>query len=271
MNKLAIFGIIALVIIGGVYFLLSPPSATAALLYIEEGTVQVDTGNGWQQATDEMELSKGAKVKTTQGQATIVFYEGEIMHLEPESEVEITQLTSKKTKVTQTAGETWNKITKISGMAEFTVETPNTVATVRGTEFILTPEELAVIEGAVEYGPTNNPEQMIVNQGKYAKYLEMNEEDMIEELRAKFSQFPQKYTKILQKIRTREIRKHKTILKMAADRDFTEEKIQAKLTEIDQGADEDKAYEQVPSPLKPKAKRTYLLTKEIKRALRAQR
>lgn len=268
MKKMLITIAVILVILGTAYFfLIAPKPATAAVLYIEEGNVQVDTGKGWLAATDEMELGRGNKVKTESGQATIVFYEGEIMHLQPNTEVEITQLTSRKVKVDQ-KGETWNKITKLSGIAEFTIETPNTVATVRGTEFIINNELLGVEEGNVEYGPTNNPRQLMVGSGNYANYLKMQEEQMIEELRAKFGQFPNKYVKILKKVRAREVRKHKTILNMVKERGYSEQQVLAKLEQIDNGTEnEDKMYQQIPGIMKPKAKRTYLLTKEIKRTL----
>lgn len=266
MKKLIIIAVIALLLVGTGYFLLAPASATAAVLYVERGQVEVNSGNGWQTGTDEMELNKGSQVKTGDGEATVVLLEGEVVHLEPNSEIRLDQISGKKIHITQLAGETWNKVTKISGISEFTIETPTTVATVRGTEFTLNSEELDVTEGEVDYGPKEG-EKIKVMGGKRALAKMLREENIPEERLARIRNFPEKYEKILKRVRAREIRKHRQILQMAEKRGLTEEKIRAQLNEIDEGRqDEEKAYEQVPALMKPKAKRTYLLTKEIKRA-----
>ncbi len=265
MKKIIIAVIVILALLGIGYFVLAPKAATAAILYVERGQVEVNTGTGWQTGSDEMELKKGSGVRTADGEATVVLLEGEVMHLEPNSEVKLEQISRKKIKITQLAGETWNKVTKISGISEFIVETPTTVATVRGTEFALNEEELAVTDGEVGYGPKGEPSKIKVRKGKRALAKTMQEEDIAE--LARFKQFPEKYEKILQRVRAREIRKHQQILKMAEKRGYTEEKIRAQLNEVDEDREnEDKLYEQAPLLVKPKAKRAYMLTKEIKRA-----
>src|SRR3990172_6864214 len=125
MKKLVIAAAVILIILGAVYFLaIAPKAATAAILYVERGQVEVNTGTGWQTGNDEMELKKGSGVRTADGEATVVLLEGEVMHLEPNTEVKLEQISGKKIKITQLAGETWNKVTKISGISEFIVETP---------------------------------------------------------------------------------------------------------------------------------------------------
>ncbi len=265
MKKAIIAIVIILLIAGTAYFLLAPKPATAAILYVESGQVEVNTGKGWQQGTDEMELKKGSQVKTGDGEATVVLLEGEIVHLEPNSEIKLDQI-GKKIKITQLAGETWNKITKISGISEFTIETPTTVATVRGTEFALNEEEIDVEEGEVDYGQKKG-EKIKVMGGKRAFAKTLKEENIPEERLARIKNFPEKYEKILKRVRAREIRKHQRILKMAAEKGYTEENIHQRLENFDEGReDEDKAYQEAPTLMKPKAKRTYLLTKEIKKA-----
>ncbi len=268
MKKLAITAIVILVVLTGIYFIfIAPKPATAAILYVESGSVEVDMGKGWQPGADEMELKENAQVRTAEGEATIVFHEGEVMHLEPNSEVKLDEVSSSEIKVTQLAGETWNKVTKISGVSEFTVETPSTVATVRGTEFFITDEQLDVMDGEVDYENKADKKKIKVRQGKHALKNMMQEEDMPPGLMERYKQFPEKYVNILKKIRAREIRKHKGVLKMASNKGFSEEKIKEQLNEVDEGRqDEDKLYQQVPSMMKPRAKRAYLLTKEIKKA-----
>ncbi len=266
MKKLISAALIILLITGGFYFfVVAPKPATAAILYVESGNVEVNTGAGWEPGQDEMELSQGTQVKTTSGEATVVFYEGEIMHLQPNSQVQLDLVSKDKVKVTQLAGETWNKVTKLSGISEYTIETPSTVATVRGTEFMINDEELEVGEGEVDYGPRDKAERHKVQKMK-RMLKTMEEQDMTEEQKARFQEFGGKYVKILQKVRAREIKKHKMLMKAAEGKGYNKEKIQHDLNEIDEGRqDEDKLYQEVPSMMKPRAKRAYMLTKEIKR------
>lgn len=268
MKKLAIGAVVVLVILVGIgYFLLAPPSVTAALLYVESGDVQVNTGSGWQTATDEMELDTGDLVKTGQGEATIIIQEGEVVHLQPNTEIKLDVISGKSIKLTQSAGETWNKITKISGISEFSIETPNTVATVRGTEFMLNDVQLDVADGDVEYEKKADKKKMMVRAKKKALAAMMQEEDMTEADFAKMQKFRGMEVNVLKKIRAREIRKHDAMIKMAEKKGITRAQMEQELIEVDEGRkSEDEFYEQVPAAMKPKAKRIYLLTKEIKRA-----
>ncbi len=268
MKKWVIGVIIAVLVLAGVgYFLLAPPSVSAAILYIESGDVQVNTGSGWQTATDEMELKQGAQIKTATGEATVVLQEGEIVHLQPNTEIKLDSITGRSIKLSQTAGETWNKITKISGISEFSIETPSTVATVRGTEFMLNDVQLDVADGDVEYENKADKKKMHVRAKKKAMADTMQEEDMIDADFAKMQKFAGMEVKVLKKIRAREIKKHGRILKMAEKKGYTEQQMEQTLNEVDEGRQsEDELYDSAPALMKPRAKRTYLLTKEIKRA-----
>jgi hypothetical protein len=268
MNKWVIGVIIAVLVLAGVgYFLLAPPSVSAAILYIESGDVQVNTGKGWQTATDEMELEQGAQVKTAEGEATVVLQEGEIVHLQPNTEIKLDSISGKSIKLTQIAGETWNKITKISGISEFSIETPNTVATVRGTEFMLNNAQLDVVDGDVEYEKKADKKKMHVRAKKKAMADKMQEEDMTDTDFAKMQKFSSMEIKVLKKVRAREIKKHGRMLKMAQKKGYTEQQMEQTLNDMDEGRqNEDELYNQAPALMKPRAKRTYLLTKEIKRA-----
>jgi len=268
MKKLLIISsIILLIIVAIVFFVVAPKPATAAVLYIERGAVEVNEGDGWETAADELELSKGDHVKTGDGEATIVFWEGEIMHLEPNSEVKLDGISKSTVEVSQLAGETWNKITRLSGISEYTIETPTTVATVRGTEFMLNMDEIMVKDGEVEFGPINEPGKMMVKAGMHVM-ADMMQKEASQEDMARIESFPDKYVKILKRVRAREIRKHKTILGMMEERGMSEEELHQQLEEVDAGREsEDKLYQQMPGIMKPKAKRTYMITKEIKSIL----
>jgi len=261
--------IIAVLVLGG-FFLLAPKPATAALLYIEQGNVEINTGDGWIRAADEMELNKGTQVRTFDGKATVVFHEGEVMQLNPDTHVVLESVRSKEIGVTQLAGETWNKVTKISGITDYTVSTPTTVATVRGTEFYLSPFAVQVTEGEVDYWNKNAAHNKVrVRSGNQAFSDPLREEPMTPEQLAQFQENKQRFVTIMQKVRLREIRKHQKLLDMAYKRGFSEEKLMNQLEAIDQGQkNEDELYHQVPILLRSKAQRTYEITKVIKQAIR---
>ncbi|MBI4016627.1 MAG: FecR domain-containing protein [Candidatus Aenigmarchaeota archaeon] len=267
MKKILVGALIVVILLTGVaYYILAPSKVSPAILYIENGAVEVNTGAGWTAGVNEMELPQGASVRTKHdGTATVVLMEGEILSLQPETEVRLDKITSKKLYVTQLAGETWNKITKLSGIKEYKIQTPSTVATVRGTEFFFTDTELDVGEGEVQYGTREDEQRIVVREHKRALKEKFVEEDMPEETIARMKQFPKRYLKILKQVRARELRKHKFIMRQVKNRGVSEEQIEFFMNELDEGRqDEDEIMKKVPSPLQPKAKRTQMLTKEIK-------
>ncbi len=268
MKKWVIGAIVILaILIGTGYFLLAPPSVAAAILYVESGDVQVNTGKGWHPATDEMELKQGNQIKTGEGEATVILQEGEVVHLQPNTEIKLDSISGESIKLSQTVGETWNKVTKISGVSEFTIETPSTVATVRGTEFMLNEEQLDVEDGEVDYELKADKKKIKVRAHKKAMKNLMQEEDMSEEDLSRFKQFSEKYANALKRIRAREIKKNGVFIKMAEKKGITREQMEQDLKDMDEGIkNEDEFYEKVPDAMKPRAKRIYLLTKEIKRA-----
>ncbi len=270
---LIILGVIVLILGIGAYFLLAPAAADKAILYIESGDVQVNIGSGWQAASDEMNLKTGYGVKTLDGEASVVYLEGEVMHLEPQSEIIIDKVSGSKISVTQNAGETWNKVTKLSGIGEFEVKTPNTVATVRGTQFFLNLSHLSVLQGKVGYGTAQNPLQVQLTQMQRAIAGTWQVDEIPEADLARFGTFQSKYVVTLKKVREREIKKHSTILQQAEKKGYSWERIQSELAKIDNDKNpvEDKTYADTPFFLKKKAERTYKLTKEIKKAMYEQR
>ena len=226
-------------IIGFIVSTLFVSATTAAILYVESGTVQVDTGNGWIQAQDEMELKLDYKVKTSAGSsASIALYEGEIVRLSENTEVSISELTKSSVTISQSSGSTWNKITKISGIKDYGVETPTTVATVRGTGFgviILTETNLLVDEGIVNF--VYGSDKADVNAGE--KAVTGNSID-ISALTAEDIAWIDGQTgkdiEVLRKLRLREVYKHSIVveaIKMAAKVD--DAGIKQALIDIDEG------------------------------------
>ena len=260
--------ILIIAIIGFVVSSLFVSATTAAILYVESGTVQVDAGSGWQAAQDEMELKLDYKVKTSAGSsASIALYEGEIIRLSENTEVSISELTKESVKINQSSGSTWNKITKISGIKDYSVETPTTVATVRGTGFgVLIGGEtnLLVGEGIVNF--VYGSDQADVNAGEKAVTgNSIDKSALTAEDLAWIAGQKDKDIEILRKLRLREIYKKQMVveaIKMAAKVD--DEGIKQALTDIDEGKlNEKELIEKSPVQL-PSIDKVMQLTQKIK-------
>ncbi|MFQ5621157.1 MAG: FecR domain-containing protein [Candidatus Nanoarchaeia archaeon] len=129
--------------------LLGCTTTRTAFLHIEAGDILVDYGEGFVQAIDGMDLNVNDIIKTKDTVATIVLYESIFIDLAENTELTILDLTKKHPRVYQT-GSTWTKFSGLLGIESFTVETSDTVSTVRGTEFGVDDEGVEVGEGEVE-------------------------------------------------------------------------------------------------------------------------
>ena len=127
---LIVLAVIIIAIAGFVYTAFGEKTISA-LLNVESGNVQV---NGVA-VQGEKVLSERDTVKTTDGEATVTLYDSVIISLEPNTELTISDLTKSYPKVKQVSGSTWTKFADVVGVKNVDVETPTTVATVRGTEF----------------------------------------------------------------------------------------------------------------------------------------
>ena len=150
-----IFGIIGVIAVIAVIIVLYMAgivgaSPVPAYLSIESGNVQVNTGSGWTTATEGMKLSQDDMVKTGPGsKAVVIFYESAFAELNANTQITIAELEKDAVKINQDSGSTWNKVTKLAGLEDYEVETPTTVATVRGTEFGVN-DVVAVADGNVD-------------------------------------------------------------------------------------------------------------------------
>jgi len=143
--------------------------AKAAILSAVQGDVSVDSGSGYKSAVSGASLLVGYKVKTgPTGKATIAFYDNGLMRLDENTEIEIKSLSSDghnaSVGLEQDSGSTWNRVLSIAGKTNYQVQTPDAVATVRGTAFGLDLTKgfdyLFVSAGNVSFGkkgaaPTN--------------------------------------------------------------------------------------------------------------------
>src|SRR3972149_8177561 len=203
MNKLLVGILITVIIAGaGAYYFLSP-AFPAAVLHVETGTVEVNTGGGWMPAQNKMELRQAVSIRTIDGVATVVILGGEILHLEPNTEIVLDNLRG-AVSLAQKAGETWHKVTRISGISQYRVTTPSTVASVGGTDFFLTNEDIAVVDGNVAYGTFTKPEKVtLARQRSSASSFEA--EPLTADDLAKEQRFLKEYILRLVQLRREEI------------------------------------------------------------------
>ncbi len=136
----------------GVFAILAPSRAFAAesTLTVLSGTVEVSpvSGAGFSASQDGAILSSGATVRTGKdSNAVITFFDGSTVTIEPESElvldqVEGTSAGDVRIALTQKLGRTWHVIShKLGSGSQYTLKTPSTTASVRGTAFEATVTE----------------------------------------------------------------------------------------------------------------------------------
>jgi len=237
---LLIIGIILIVVLAtagiGLFVLFSDTTLPAVLKY-ESGEVYVDNGKGYNQVSSDTNLKLNSKVKTgADGAATLVLFESSITDVEPNTEISIEKLVQESPKLKQTSGTTWNKFTSLSGMESMEIETPSTVATVRGTGYEVSMDGVKVSDGTVEVraeGETytlNEEDAVVKEKGKWQK-RKLTQEEM-EKMKKKL----QKSIETLKQLRLAQIEKHKTLYEKAKQiANFTDEKRDRYFNQVDSG------------------------------------
>ncbi len=142
LGKITKIAIVVIVIILGFLFWAfvlpliteSPP----AVLLVESGSVQV-AQSPLRPASSGVQLKSGDEVVTGQGRASVVFFGSSVVRLEENTSVKLSELNTEKgsrgVKIKQDSGRMWSKVIKLSGFSNYQVETPSSVATLRGTAF----------------------------------------------------------------------------------------------------------------------------------------
>lgn len=138
--------IVGLILIGaGLYFALvnkkvQPLTSiedTSVLLYVEDGDVSYKTEgmDTFQKATTSPTLiSNNTLVYTGLGRASVLFPNNSSVSLDQYTELKVTYA-DKKVTLFQTLGVTYHRVEALVTGATYEVETPGTVASVRGTKF----------------------------------------------------------------------------------------------------------------------------------------
>ncbi len=246
---LIIFGVLLVAgIIGGVliYKSLFGDEIDAAILSVESGEVSADTGRGWQPAQDGMRLSLSDKIKTGEGTAAVTFYESIIVELDSNTEVSIGALKENNVQIKQESGSTWNKFTAISGIDNYAVETPTTVATVRGTEFgvdVGEEEDIIVGEGQVNVESEGNSIMLgQLQKARKAKGAALNLEQLSPEEKLKIAQKARKNIGRLIKLREKMIQRKMPLIRKVMERyGVSESELKNILDKIDSGEIDDAA------------------------------
>jgi hypothetical protein len=224
--------VILLIAVSGIFLMTS--STTVAALNIEEGNVQVDVGKGWVAAMDGMELSREDKVKTLDGKAVLVLYESILIEMDENTEISIEQLSKENTKIRQESGSTWNKFAAIAGIQSFEVETPTTVATVRGTDFWVDMNSVGVAEGLVDVKMAGKKMQVKPNFKATRDGTNVIPFDQKDIQRAIIKK--EKMVQHLQNLRQKEIEKHKATYNLVKKlKGWTDEDVNRYMTRLDNG------------------------------------
>lgn len=138
---LSIIGVVVILIGGGLaylYFTLNS-SGSFANLVIEKGTVQYNIDGGeWKNAVNGMVLKEGYALKTDIGSRATVILSNSVTRMDENTTLSLDSLTPQKVSITQTIGRTWTNLLKLSGIKEYDLNTPNAIASVRGTIFTCT-------------------------------------------------------------------------------------------------------------------------------------
>ncbi|MBS3117723.1 FecR domain-containing protein [Candidatus Woesearchaeota archaeon] len=232
--------LILLILFVGLYFAIFRTSTDIATLNIKQQKVEVNTGGGWGGATDT-KLSVSDMVKTLDGKALVILYESVLINMKENTQITVQDLRKEKPTVKQQSGTTWSKFTGLSGIESYEVQTPNTVATVRGTSFLSKVDDTSSIfiagEGSVDLLSDNR--QLTISAGE--KAIKKGEEPiqkvpLTAEEREELVALMKETLQDLKDLRKKEIQKHRTILNRAMKQyDLTEMDLDNYLDMIDRG------------------------------------
>jgi hypothetical protein len=140
--KILLIGIVVVAVIaGGFFYYTKVAGASIGNLNIYEGTVDVIRGGSASAGKTGTGIHKTDVIKVGPGsRVSIILKDGSVIRLEANSEVEVTELTYDGDNI-QTAnfrlisGKMWSKVEPLDADANWRVETPTIVASVRGTQF----------------------------------------------------------------------------------------------------------------------------------------
>lgn len=207
-------GIIAAVLVIAAaiaYFVITGSPTVSAQVHVESGSVLVNGG----QITSDVKLKEGDMIETgADGKATVILYESVLISLDAGTKVTINELVKEHPQVTQEGGETWSKVTKLSGVQEYSVTSGNSVASVRGTAFAITDNKIVTGEGNVEYTVDGKSYTVGLNRVVEKIGEKINEREANTEERAKIKAQTERSIEMLKVLREKELQKHPNVVSM---------------------------------------------------------
>tara|TARA_B100001971_G_C18256434_1_gene582556 strand:- start:634 stop:1467 length:834 start_codon:yes stop_codon:yes gene_type:complete len=201
--------VVIFIILGIIYFSLVSSKTVAAQLNVESGNVLVNDLS----VSGHVFLDEGDIVETSgNGRATIILYETLVVNLESDTKININDLRKSHPQLTQEKGESWNTLAKIVGIEEYTIKSGNSVASIRGTSFIITSEKIAVLEGEVGYEIES--QNYLVSKGRAVEKIDgkINERELNDKEIRKALEVKKRTMEQLKVLRERELEKHPKIV-----------------------------------------------------------
>lgn len=247
--------LIAVIIIIVIAFFMLSSSVSAAQLYLEDGSAEVIRDGESVEVSEGMDLKLNDVIKVLSGEVTVIFFKTDVVRLDKGSEIILSNLDEEDIVFEQNTGLSWSRVTNLAGVKKYTVDTPNGVATVRGTGFGVGVDgfetSVFVDDGEVEF--SIDGEKQIINANE--KYVSKSGQIVKESLTEKELGFIEKNVLsdliILKKIRRERIDDQKT-LKFAIKKSqgWTEEDVDKFMEEVDRGEhDVDEVIEKSPIKL----------------------
>lgn len=163
----------------------SPP----AVLVVESGSVEISQ-SPFRQVTGQTQISAGNVVRTNAGgKASIVFFGSSILRLEENTTLTLSELDIKKKErkvsLKQDSGRVWNKVIKLSGFEDYSLETPDAVATIRGTAFDSWVRDnltvVRVVEDAVNVTKKATGQSITVNENQQTSVADLLAVPLVED------------------------------------------------------------------------------------------
>lgn len=245
-----VFAVILFVAIAGVYGLFS--SRASAKVLVKSGSVQVDSGSGYESVSNELKLKHDYKVKNIDGDAAIVIFDSIIVDLQKGSEVVVSDLVKDNINLFQAKGSTWNKFMKLAGIGSFQISTPKSVATVRGTEFGVSEDEVLVADGIVDVSFDSSSVSLFALQKSQIRDGVVVAVGLTEEDKLKVLSNMKKMLEVMRYVREIEIGRHTIIVGIVKKQyGWSDEDVKNKLKELDENNEDlDTLAEKLPFKVK---------------------
>lgn len=142
-KKIVVIAVVLIIIIAllAVFVLPLVSESPPAVLSVEAGTVEVSHRDQiFRHVTGEITLNQGDIVRTgVDSSASVTLFGSSIVRLESNTEITIAELVpqkgSRSVSIDQKTGRVWSRVLKLSGVDDYSIKTPSSVATIRGTGF----------------------------------------------------------------------------------------------------------------------------------------